>query len=92
MLSIVVIFNMLSILGVYYYHLPPPVIVKQQIKYLSYVPPLEFFSLRQPLYDISLQKINLLADDSMAKLEKFYPLIDKVIYIPDGYHEYALKG
>ncbi len=93
-LSIAVSFFFTVLLGLFYYYLqiPSPWITHHHIKYLSYIPSIEFYSIQEPLYHVSLKKINLFQDDDLdefAKMEKFYPVIDKVIYIPDGFHEYA---
>ena len=83
-------------LGFFYYfsHLPIHLITHSRVKYLSYIPSIEQYGVKEPLYVVSLKKINFFQDeqlDDFAQIEKFYPVIDKVIYIPPSFHEYAQK-
>ena len=66
--------------------------ISEKVTYLSYIPPIDIYGKSEPLYQISLQKLNVFNEetlDDFAKLEQLTPIIDKVLYIPDGFHEYA---
>jgi hypothetical protein len=68
--------------------------IHQEIKYLSYIPPLDMTGIVEPLYQVSLEKVDFFKEtdiesDQFAQLEQLNPIIDKVIYIPDGFHEYT---
>jgi hypothetical protein len=67
--------------------------INEKIKYLSYIPPIDIVGKEETLYAVSLEKIDFFKDDQLldefASLERFQPIIDKVIYIPDGFHENA---
>lgn len=66
--------------------------ISKKIKYLSYIPPLDVYGTIEPIYTVSLEKLHVFQESSMddfAKREQLIPVIDKVLYVPDGFHEYA---
>lgn len=76
----------------YLFHVEPQWKVSEKVTYLSYIPPMDIYGKTETLYQISLQKLHLFDEDNLddfAKMEQFTPIIDKVLYIPDGFHEYA---
>jgi len=59
--------------------------------WLSYIPSIEEFGHLQILEHVSLKKINFFSEnqrDQISELEQFEPVIDKVLFVPDGFHEY----
>ena len=69
---------------------PPTVDVITEI-WLSYIPSIEEFGHLQILEHVSLKKINFFSEnqrDKISELEQFEPVIDKVLFVPDGFHEY----
>ena len=87
--------SMLVFFSIFQYPPPPPKYkIFQKTKYLSYIPPLDITGVLEPLYQVSLEKVDFFKDsdiesDQLAQLERFNPVIDKVIYVPDGFHEYT---
>lgn len=91
MLSIFLI-ALLFFWGTHLSHLEPEWKTFEKVTYLSYIPPLDIYGQIEPFYEISLEKIHVFEESSMddlAKLEQLTPVIDKVLYIPDGFHEYV---
>lgn len=76
----------------YFNQLAPEWKISKKVTYLSYIPPLDIYGRIEPLYQISLKKMHVFDESSLddfAKLEQLTPVIDKVLYVPDGFHEYA---
>jgi hypothetical protein len=67
-----------------------------EVRWLSYIPPLNLNSVEVEMEIVSLKKVDFLNDteqvDKYAELEKFVPVIDKLLHIPDGYHAYSSTG
>jgi len=94
--SSIVSIIILSTWGADSIHYKPIYIEHSEVRWLSYIPPLELNALQVEMTSISLKKLDLLnemdAYDKYAKIEKFVPVIDKIIYIPDGYHAYQVNA
>lgn len=84
-----------SCIGVGFIHCKPVIIEHNEVRWLSYIPPLELHAIKVEMTTISLKKLDLLNEmvvyDKYAQIENFLPVIDKLIYIPDGYHAYQVK-
>jgi hypothetical protein len=94
MVFIAIIIAVLISLSIFNSSPPQKWIVHQKIKYLSYIPPLDIHGVVEQLAPMSLEKIDFfkeqdLESDHLAQLERLNPIIDKVIYIPNGFHEYT---
>jgi hypothetical protein len=73
-------------------HFKAPLKINKKDFWLSYIPPIDVHFKIDLMTPVCIKKINFFDTDEvdpLASIERLMPVIDKVVYVPEGLHEFS---